>query len=137
MMHDALPVTSGLFALEKDGQGSLIGGYCSGCSQYHFPRLPTCPYCSASGCAERPLSRCGSLYLHTVVRNRPPGYQGDIPFGFGVVELPEGLRIISRLTEANLERLRFGMPMELVFTRLHRDDEGREVISYAFAPVPV
>ena len=133
-MGEAVAVTPGLFALERDGQGFLIGGHCSGCGKYHFPKLATCPYCSAADCTERPLSRRGSLYLYTVVRNRPPGYKGETPFGFGVVELPEGLRVISRLTETNLERLRFEMPVRLVFTPLHRDDQGREVISYAFAP---
>ena len=58
----------------------------------HFPAAPDCPYCSAEGCDERELSERGTLCLFTMVVNRPPGYGGEVPFGFGVVELPEGLR---------------------------------------------
>jgi uncharacterized OB-fold protein len=101
----------------------------------HFPRLKSCPYCAADDCRERELSQSGKLYLHTTVLNRPPGYRGEVPFGFGIVELPEGLRLVTRLTETRSERLSLGMPMRLVITRLHTDDEGREVVSYAFAAV--
>jgi uncharacterized OB-fold protein len=64
----------------------------------------------------------------------PPGYRGGIPFGFGVVELPEGIRIITRLTEADPARLRRGQTMRLAIVPLHQDDDGRPVVTYAFAP---
>lgn len=131
-----IPVTTGLFTCEADGSGRLIGGFCAACRRYHFPRLATCPYCSAADCTERLLSDRGTLYLFTTVTSRPPGgYRGSVPFAFGVVELPEGLRVISRLTEPDFGRLHFGQRMRLVLTPLHTDDEGRQVISYAFAPV--
>ena len=131
---DAVPVTRGLFHLHADGSGRLLGARCAACGAYHFPASPDCPYCSAEGCVERELSESGVLCLFTTVVNRPPGYAGDVPFGFGVVELPEGLRIIARLTESDLERLDFGMPMRLAIVPLHVDDEGRQVVTYAFAP---
>ena len=68
------------------------------------------------------------------MRNRPPGYAGEVPFGFGVVELPEGLRLITRLTEADPAALRFGMAMRLAIVPLHVDEQGREVVTYAYAP---
>ena len=64
----------------------------------------------------------------------PPGYPGPVPYGFGVVELDDGLRVITRLTEARLDRLRPGLAVRLVLEPLFTDDEGRAVISYAFAP---
>lgn len=130
----SVPVQAGLFALDGAGGGTLIGGYCETCTRHHFPRFAVCPYCSADGSIERPLGRRGVLRLFTTVLNRPPGYRGEVPFGFGVVELPEKLRIISRITETNLARLRIGQTMRLVFTPLHVDDDGREVVSFAFAP---
>jgi len=132
-MGETIPVSEGLFVDGPHG-ARLVGGSCAACARLHFPRLATCPYCSADGCEERLLGAEGSLYLYTAVVNRPPGYRGELPFGFGVVELKEGLRVIARLTEANLEMLSAGMPMRLVVTPLHRDDEGRDVVSYAFAP---
>lgn len=134
MPSETLPVHAGLFAADPSGDGYLIGGICPACERSHFPRLATCPYCSAPDCREQALPRDGTLYLYTAVLNRPPGYRGDVPFGFGVVQLRDGLRVLTRLTQSDLARLRPGMAMRLVFTPLHRDDEGRDVISYAFAP---
>jgi len=127
-------ITGGLFVMEGDGSGQLLGGYCDGCKHYHFPCFPSCPYCSAEGCVERRLSPHGRLVLFTSVRNRPPGYHGEVPYGFGIVELPEGIRIVTRLTEADPARLRAGMPVRLVLTAVQTDDQGRDVVSYAFAP---
>ena len=64
----------------------------------------------------------------------PPGYQGEVPFGIGVVELPEGMRVITRLTERDPRPSAEGQPMELRVVPLHRDDDGDDVVTYAFAP---
>lgn len=73
-----------------------------------------------------------TLWGWTAVNAAPPGYRGEVPYGFGVVELPEGLRLITRLTEGNPNRLRFGQPMHLVIDRLHTDDSGNDVLTWAF-----
>jgi uncharacterized OB-fold protein len=134
MTSEAVAVHPGLFAGGAGQDSHLIGGLCAACARSHFPRLETCPYCSASGCRPHALPREGTLYLYTAVLNRPPGYRGEVPYGFGVVQLSDGLRVVTRLTEADVARLRPGMPMRLVITPLHRDDMGRDVLSYAFAP---
>jgi uncharacterized protein len=71
-----------------------------------------------------------------VVANRPPGYRGPLPYGFGVVELREGLRVITRLTENDPARLRPGLAVTLVIEPLFTDDDGAQVLTYAFAPDP-
>ena len=50
-------------------------------------------------------------------------------YGVGYVEFDGYLRVEGRLTETDPERLRIGMPMEVVAVRRG----GR--VSYAFAPV--
>jgi uncharacterized OB-fold protein len=129
-----VPVHEGLFSIAADGTPRLIGGLCASCHRHHFPLLTTCPYCSAQAVSETLLSAAGSLWGWTAVTTAPPGYRGEVPFGFGVVELPEGLRVITRLTEPTPERLEQGQPMRLVVAPLHVDDEGRSVVTYAFAP---
>ena len=79
----------------------------------------------------------GRLRLCTVVANRPPGYRGPLPYGFGVVELDgTGLEVITRLTESDPARLRPGLAVRLVVEPLFADDDGTPVLSYAFAPDP-
>jgi uncharacterized OB-fold protein len=131
-MSSTVPVHQGLFT---DGDAPrLVGGRCNACGNHNFPTHDVCPYCASEDTEETELSAGGRLWAWTAVTHPPPGYQGGTPYGFGVVELPEGLRIVTRLTESDPHRLRTDQPMHLVAEPLHTDDEGRTVVTYAFAP---
>ena len=123
------PVHEGLFT-----DSHLIGGRCAACGRYHFPAAVICPFCGAGEIARVELSETGILWGWTAVTAAPPGYGGDAPFGFGVVELPEGLRVITRVEEADPARLSFGMPVRFALAPLHTDEEGTQVVTFAFAP---
>jgi len=127
-MGERVAIREGLFTL--GGGPRLLGSRCAACGEAQFPRGESCPYCGSDGCLPVELSPRGRLYLNTTVLNRPPGYRGEVPFGFGVVELDDALRVIARLRD---DGLRAGQPMRLVVEPVHTDDEGREVITYAFA----
>lgn len=128
------PITDGLFVSEEGDAPRLLAARCGACQKTHFPASAVCPYCGADGCAETRVGPAGRLYLYTAVGTAPPGYRGPVPYGFGVVELADGLRVIARLTEARLDRLRPGLAMRLVVEPLFTDDDGTAVLSYAFRP---
>lgn len=92
---------------------ALLGAKCSNCGSVLFPRAETCPYCATEAPEPIELSRRGTLWAWTAVTAPPPGYLGDVPFGIGVVELPEGVRVIGRLTEPDPSALVAGQEMEL------------------------
>jgi len=121
-------IHDGLFELEGDGTITLVGGYSPTSGQFHFPRLDTCPYSGARDIERVLLSRDGTLWAWTAVTAAPPGYEGAVPYGFGVVELThEKLRVITRLREADPARLMFGQPMTLV-----ADELPGGVVTWAF-----
>jgi uncharacterized OB-fold protein len=108
------PIADGLF-----GDEGLTGGACGQCSQRHFPLAATCPWCGADCVVSVTLSTTGTLWAWTAVNAPPPGYEGDVPYGFGVVELPDdGLRVITRLTEPDPSCLAEGMRMRFVVVEL-------------------
>ena len=125
----ARPVHDGLFT-----DTHLIGGRCAACERYHFPAASICPSCGADEITRVALSETGTLWGWTAVTAAPPGYGGEVPFGFGVVELPEGLRVITRLEEADPAKLSFGMPVQFALAPLHTDDDGNQVVTYTFTP---
>jgi uncharacterized protein len=136
-MGEHVPVHDGLFVLDDGapGGGRLVGGYSPTSGRHHFPLLGTCPYSGAADVERVELSTEGTLWGWTAVTAAPPGYRGAVPYGFGVVELPaERLRVITRLTEPDPSRLRFGQPMRLRVVPLHTADDGSTVVTYAFAP---
>jgi uncharacterized protein len=125
-------VHEGVFRTDADGQVRLIGGRCPACGRHQFPRSEICPYCGTDAVEEVSLSPAGTLWAWTAVTAPPPGYRGEVPYGFGVVELPEGLRVLTRLTESDPTRLRFGQDVSLRLVPLHTDDEGHDVVTWGF-----
>jgi uncharacterized OB-fold protein len=87
------------------------------------------------------LARRGTLWAWTTQAFPPPSpYAGPtgtdfVPFGVGYVELPGEVKVEARLTECDPAVLRNGMAMELVVVPFRTDDDGNEVVTFAFRPV--
>lgn len=121
----------------------LVGSRCTECGTHTFPAQDGCPRCTGTAMEKTPLSRRGTLWTWTIQGFPPkaPPYAGETgpakfePFGVGYVELSGQLKVEARLTEHDPARLRIGMEMELVLVPLSTDDAGRQVVTYAFAPV--
>ncbi len=86
--------------------------------------------------------RRGRLWAWTIQDFPPPSppYSGPtgadfVPFGVGYVELPGEVKVETRLTESDPDALTIGMEMELVVVPFRTDDDGTEVVTFAFRPV--
>ena len=134
-----VPVAAGVFTWPSD-EPQLIGSRCAACAIVTFPTQDSCPRCASTDMAEHLLSRTGRLWAWTTQEFPPPsppytGPTGDafVSYGVGYVELGNEVRVESRLTET--EGLRIGMDMELVLVPFRTDDDGNEVVTFAFRPV--
>jgi uncharacterized OB-fold protein len=134
-----VPIRPGLFAdpLDDLTTARLCGSQCAACREVSFALKSVCPNCGGSSIEPIPLGREGTLWTYTVTHHRPPGdYKGPEPFqpfGIGLIELPEGLRVIS-LLEGDPGSWKIGVSMALRVFVHHLDSQEREVIGYAFHP---
>jgi uncharacterized protein len=140
-MTTIVAVADGIFEI-RDGKPVLLGTRCTNCGNYMFPRQTGCPRCLFNEQEDVELATSGTLWTWTVQAFPPkaPPYLGPVgddftPYGVGYVELPGQLRVEGRLTIADPEQLKIGMPMELVLEPLSLDEDGNQVVTYAFAPV--
>jgi uncharacterized OB-fold protein len=101
---------------ERDGDElRLVGGYSPSSGKYHFPQAEVCPYSGADDVESVALPTTGRLWLWTAVTTAPPGYDGPVPYGFGVAELDGiGLRVVGRVTESDPDALLEGQPVRVV-----------------------
>ena len=135
-----VPVADGVFTWPSD-EPSLIGSRCTACEIVTFPTQAGCPRCGSTAMDEHLLARRGRLWAWTTQNFPPPppyaGPAGDafVPFGVGYVELGGEVRVETRLTEADPDRLSPGMEMELVVVPFRTDDAGNDVVTFAFRPV--
>ncbi len=141
-MTSVLPVANGLFTWPSD-HPALLGGRCTACGNHTFPAQEGCPKCSGAETETVELARRGTLWTWTVQAFPPkaPPYAGDAdpatfqPFGVGYVDLDGKLLVETRLTIADADELEIGMELELVIEPLFIDDNGNQVVTFAFGPV--
>jgi uncharacterized protein len=134
-----VPVREGLLAgpLGDLDRVRLAGSKCTSCGETSLGHKTICPNCGRDTVRDVSLGNRGTLWTYTVVRHRPPGnYKGPdpfVPFGMGLVELPEGLRVLSPI-DCDFARLQIGL--ELQFKPcLRKEADGREVVAFTFEPV--
>lgn len=118
---------------------ALLGSRCAGCLTHYFPRAVSCrnPQCDEKTVVDAALGRTGVLYSWTVQRYRPPAlFRVDEwePSAVGLVELPEGLRVIAMLTGAAPGEIPIGAALQLTTVHLFHDEDGRSVVTYAYQP---
>jgi uncharacterized OB-fold protein len=124
-----------------DENPQLIGSTCAKCGATTFPVQQRCPKCSVGQMQEVLLPRRGKLIAWTT-QGFPPGppYKGPtgkefVPFGVGLVQLGDVIRVEGRLTENDPAKLTFGQEMVLTVVPFTTDDDGNEIVTFAFQPV--
>jgi uncharacterized OB-fold protein len=136
---DTVPVAEDLFELTEDGP-ALLGSECAVCGSHYFPQTLGCrnPACDSVVVERTLFGRHGRIYSYTVQKYQPPAlFKVDSwePYPIGLIELPEGLKVIAKLTGIEHDALDVGVEVELVLEPLYRDDSGRDVVTYAYAPL--
>jgi uncharacterized OB-fold protein len=135
-----VPVADKVFTWPDD-EPRLIGSRCTACGIVTFPAQDSCPRCASTEMSEHLLARRGRLWAWTTQEFPPPSppYSGArgkefVPFAVGYVDLGD-VKVETRLMESSPERLSAGMDMELVVVPFRTDEEGNEVVTFAFRPV--
>ena len=110
---------------DRCARGELAVQRCSACGALrHYPR-PHCPECMSPEWTWQASSGRGTVYTFTVVRqNLNPRFRDRIPYVVAVVELDEGVRVLTNLVGVDPDAVRVGMPVSVVFDE---DPDGRTV----------
>ena len=141
-MPTQVPIHDGLFTWPSEAP-RLLGSRCADCGNHMFPVQDGCSRCSGASTDTVELGREGTLWTWTVQSYPPksPPFAGNVdpetfePYGVGYVDLDGKLLVESRLTVADPDQLDIGMPLEMVIDPLFINDDGDQVVTFAFAPV--
>jgi len=133
-MAERKPLEEGYFVLPdaEHRHPRLVGSYSPKADEYYFPRRKRCPI-TFGPVEDRLLSSEGVLYSWTWIENMRYGavVAGIEPHGVGQVDLPEGVRVQTRLLGVKGE-WEIGMPMVLDLLAISTDDSGTELCTFAF-----
>jgi len=116
-----------------DGHPRLLAGECEDCSQRVFPPPAVCPICMGERMRAVPISRRGTLYSYSYLPQGAPEF--DSPYFIAYVDMPEGVRVFTRLANVDPKSLACGMAVELMPAKPKIDRYGRVVGQFEFVPV--
>lgn len=115
-----LPLMEGLTKEFYDwcSRGELRFQRCDSCGTFrHIPR-ELCAECGSFEWTWTPTSGKGTVFTYTVVaRALHAAFLGATPYAAAVVELEEGVRILSNVVDCPAEQLRIGMPVQVDFEK--------------------
>lgn len=102
------------FFWEGARQGKLLVQECSRCKRLRHPPGPACQFCHSFDWEAKEVSGRGELYSYTFLHYPPaPGFDGPV-LGV-VVQLENGIRLVSNLVDDDVSNLQIGEPLEVVF----------------------
>ena len=111
-----LPVLEGFAKEFYEGcqRGELLFQCCEKCGTWrHVPR-ELCADCGSWEWSWKPSSGRGKVFTWTVIaRPLHPAFADDVPLAAVVVELEEGVRLLSHVVDCPPEELEMEMPVEV------------------------
>lgn len=102
---------------EATKEHRLVIPRCKTCSRAHFYPREECPFCYSKDLEWMPASGRARLHSYTVIRQPVnPNFQPDVPYAFALVQLDEGVRMISNIVGCRIpEDLQMDMPLQVEF----------------------
>ncbi|MFA5078362.1 MAG: OB-fold domain-containing protein [Dehalococcoidia bacterium] len=136
-----IPAIQGWFTMPPQAP-HIIASRCSSCNGYFFPPAQVCrnPNCKKDRPMESVLlGNRGKLEAYSInYFSPPPPYHAPdpfVPFGVGMVSLPEGISITGQISSGYDEKnLEVGMDMDVVIEKLYEDSQGNDVMAWKFRP---
>jgi len=109
----------------------LVLQQCRACERFRFyPRL-VCPHCLSDQFEWRRASGRGVVYSFTVIHRPPfPAFRDHVPYVLALIDLEEGVRMMSNVVGCEPSEVRIGLPVEVTFA-----DVTEEVTLPKFKPV--
>ena len=101
---------------EACNRGELVIQHCPKCDALRHPPRPMCPGCRSKELGWKKVSGLGTVYSYTVTHQAiHPSLRGRVPWTVIMVDLDEGVRMISHIVDCPAEDVRIRMRVEVVF----------------------
>jgi uncharacterized OB-fold protein len=111
----AYPVPDAVTAPFWEGvaEGVLRIQRCASCGRHVFYPRVVCPHCGGTDLAWVEATGAGRVHSFTVVHRAPPDYRDEVPYVVALVELEEGVRLMTRLVDVEPAAVCVDLPVEV------------------------
>ena len=101
-------------------EGKLCTTKCKNCGHFPWPPRTICPECISDDLDWVELNTEGTIYAFTIqVAGVPAGFKA--PLVYAVIDLGQGIRILTPLVDTNAENVTIGSKVELSVMQVPND----------------
>jgi uncharacterized OB-fold protein len=108
---------------------------CTDCQTLRVPPRPMCAECQSLNWEAIESTGRGTVYSY-VMPKYPPLPFFEYPYVVALVELDEGVRIVSNLRHVDPDAIENGMPVEVFYEAFNSITDGEELVLHQFRPAP-
>ena len=92
---------------------------CADCGIFqHYPRI-ICGNCLSKNTVWIRATGRGSVYSYSIIhQNLAPGWREEVPYVLALVDLEEGVRLMTNIVECEPTDVSIGMPVEVTWERV-------------------
>jgi uncharacterized OB-fold protein len=117
------PETAAYWAAARNGK--LLIKRCQDCGAVHYYPRAHCPFCFSDRTTWLECSGLGTIYSFSVMR------RAEQPYALAYVTLAEGPTMMTNIVDCDLDAVRIGQPVKLVF---RPSEKGQPVPMFTPAP---
>ncbi len=82
------------------------------------------------------LGRVGRVLTFTKIYSAPSGFEHQIPYTVGIIELEDGQRMATEIVDCSPNQLKIGLKVQTVIRRIGQS-EPEELIEYGIKAKPL
>jgi uncharacterized protein len=105
---------------EAARDGRLVTQKCQGCGRLRHPPRPMCPVCHSLDVEHIDLSGDGVVYSFAILHH-PQNPAFEYPVLAALIDLDEGVRMLSNLVDIDPRDINIGMPVTVEFRPTRHD----------------
>ena len=91
-------------------EGKLLIKKCASCGEFHHYPRALCPHCFSDRTEWHDAKGTGTIYTYSVLRRGVP-----VSYCIAYVTLDEGVSMLTNIVDCDLDALRIGMKVKVVF----------------------
>ncbi len=99
---------------DEAAKGRLVAQRCADCGKLRHPPRPMCPQCLSLGIEVAELSGLGTVYSYAILHH-PQHPAFEYPVIGALIDLDEGIRLLSNLVDIDKDDVRIGMRVQVNF----------------------
>jgi len=112
---------------QRDRYYRIIGSRCKNCDKLFFPYVRNCKSCNSLNIVDEEMPKTGKLISYTYLFETTAQFSNQIPLLIGLIELENGIRIISQITDYQDHDIKIGKHVKAVFRKIREDSKSSQI----------